>query len=89
MNKWTAREWVAILLAASVLLTLLGNVVFALMMQDHNDVSTAALADLLKVITGGLIGYIAGRNGNGNGKGNGDDKTKTKDDPKGFDSRKT
>jgi len=69
VKTWGAREWVAILLAVSVLAILSGTVLKGLLMSDRMPLeSTEVVADTVKVIIGGLIGYIAGKNGNDNGK---------------------
>jgi len=65
MKTWGAREWVALLLAASILILMIGTVVFRMMNPETTTVEGAEIiADTAKVIIGGLIGYIAGRNGN-------------------------
>jgi len=67
VKTWGAREWVAILLAVSVLAILSGTVLKGLLMSDRMPLeSTEVVADTVKVIIGGLIGYIAGKNGNDN-----------------------
>jgi len=65
MKTWGAREWVAFLLAASILILMIGTVVFRILNpQTHSIEGGEIIADTAKVIIGGLIGYIAGRNGN-------------------------
>jgi len=65
MKTWGAREWVAVILAASILVLMIGTVVFRMMNpQTYSIEGGEIIADTAKVIIGGLIGYIAGRNGN-------------------------
>ena len=61
MNKFSAKDWVALFLAMCVLGTLMGSVVFYFVNPEHdNDKIAAMITDLLKFIVGGLIGYIGG-----------------------------
>ena len=59
--KWTPQAIVAIILSSCVFAVFIGNIIT----QRVLDVDTATLwSDLLKVMVGGLIGYIMSGNKN-------------------------
>ena len=57
--KWRPQDVVAAMLAAVILLFVIGSVIVLLLGTDKSE-SPDLWADLMKVVTGGLIGYIMG-----------------------------
>lgn len=77
MKHWDAKDWVAVTLAACLLFPFLAlgitDVVSSfqgrsISTEQGNVEITKVIGDLMKVIAGGLIGWIAGRT-NGNREG--------------------
>ena len=74
MKYWTAKDWVAAGLVLCLLIPFaslgISDVIATWsdgVAESRHDIEIAkVIGDLMKVIAGGLIGWIAGRNGNGN-----------------------
>jgi len=67
MRNWNAKDVVAVIMAMAIFVSLTGFIVSRMLHPENVSIESASLvADLLKVISGGLIGWIAGRSGNNN-----------------------
>jgi hypothetical protein len=74
MKGWDSRDWVAFILAVCLLFPFLAAGIADVVIsfrgsplvdgQGYVEINKV-LGDLMKVMAGGLIGFIAGRNNNG------------------------
>jgi len=61
-NKWSPSDWCLVILAITIPMTLLGLLVVRLLSaQPIPPESAALMADLLKVLCGGILGVLGAK----------------------------